>query len=181
MMGQQQEDQDDSEFNFSDIYDHTDDDWINFYDQNITFQYFQFDFKDEPNRNESNANDNTDSHDLKMNETQVKSVQFQKQNFDQPKKPKRHKTKVILTPAAEQFRKRLYKLLTNGEKKVVRKEFVFFFHSLIREKYPNIRDVRRDEYRSIGNYFNAFSNQQNFILQAIREQKEIRRQENLIF
>ena len=89
-----------------------------------------------------------------------------------PKKTKKPKTKVELSKSAEQFKKKLYKTISNGEKNIVRKEYVFLYHSLICERIPNLRDANRDEYRSIGNYFNAFAPQQNIILQALRELKK---------
>lgn len=171
-----QQEQEESEFSVFDNFDyHTDDDWVDFPEQSFSFQFFQNDEKHSPDVAPDSMNCN-DSFLLNVNQAPVEVAQIQQPELNQKKqdikKGKKPKTKIILTPSAEQFRRRLYRLLSNGEKKIVRKEYVFLFHSLVSEKHPNIRDVHRDEYRSIGNYFNAFSSQQNSILQAMRELKE---------
>lgn len=173
MLGTNQ-DQEESEFNFFDSFDcHDDDDWLDFCDQSISFQYVPSNQKAEIENSISNAKDQFT---LDVSQTPSEIVQYQLNHTDQEKKAikkhKKPKTKITLTPAAEQFRRRLYRLLSNGEKKIVRKEYVFLYHSLISERYPYIRDVRREEYRSIGNYFNSFAHQQNPILSALREIKQ---------
>lgn len=88
---------------------------------------------------------------------------------EQPKKTKKPKNKVPLTPSAQQFKKKLYRIISKGQKNIVRKEVVFYYHSIICDKFPKIRNVVREEYRSIGNYFNSFASQQHIILNAIQE------------
>lgn len=174
MIGGQQ-DQEEEDFNIFDNFECHEDDWFDFYEESFTFQCLTSN-QEEINNSMTNTIKCKDSLSFDISKSPSGPIQFQQDQLSQDKqiikKHKKPKTKVILTPAAEQFRRRLYRLLSNGEKKIVRKQYVFFYHSLICDKCPSIRDVRREEYRSIGNYFNAFSSQQNSILQAIRELKK---------
>lgn len=88
------------------------------------------------------------------------------------KNKRRPKEKVVLSPKAEKFMKRVYTFLSNGEKKVVRKELIFKCHEMIRQNHHSLRCILREEYRSIKKYFIAFVDQEVLIMKGLNELKE---------
>lgn len=56
-------------------------------------------------------------------------------------------------------------------KKIARKELILKYHGMICQRYSFIRNVQRDEYRSIKKYFNKHADQELYILKALQELK----------
>ncbi|KAK8890629.1 hypothetical protein M9Y10_035410 [Tritrichomonas musculus] len=87
------------------------------------------------------------------------------------KKKRKESEKVQLTASGTTFRKRFYRFLTHGMKKIARKELILKYHGMICQRYSFIRNVQRDEYRSIKKYFNKHADQELYILKALQELK----------
>lgn len=98
-----------------------------------------------------------------------KKIINKKQQIKTKRSPKE---KIILTPQAEKFRNRIYRFISNGEKKIVRKELIYMFHEMVRQRDHSLRIICRNEYRSIKKYFNAFADQEQIIMKGLRELKE---------
>lgn len=104
------------------------------------------------------------------NFNQVQSNVIEKSKMNKIKR--KPKEKVILTPRAEKFMKKVYRFLSNGEKKVVRKELVFMCHDMIRQNHHSLRCILREEYRSIKKYFISFADQELLIMKGLNELRE---------
>ena len=88
------------------------------------------------------------------------------------KRKRNPKEKVSLYGDGEIFYQNMCYLLTNGQRKNIRKELVLEYHSKACDMNNLIRKVERNEYRSIKKYFNAFVDQQNLILQTFQKLKD---------
>lgn len=93
------------------------------------------------------------------------------QTITQEKGKRRRAPKEIIE--LNQYSMRFYKnmcyILKGSSEETIRKEIVLKYHKIACQRNHMIRKVKRDEYRSINKYFNAFIDQQYLILQTFQE------------